>query len=125
MQTTVLSTLYTFQWRKRDFQFNNCLQETGRTPNFLCNMIKFNWSVRGYFIAFINGQKEWKWGLQSIPLLTCRLSGGELRGELDYRVAKTCQPCQPVGANFSRPVLIFGQKCSIMTNAHITCAIAH
>jgi len=25
------------------------------------------------------------------------------------RVAKTCQPCQPVGANFSRPVLIFGQ----------------
>ena len=88
MQTTVLSTLYTLQWRKRDFQFNNCLQETGRTPNFLCNMIKFNWSVRGYFIAFINGQKEWKWGLQSIPLLTCRLSGGELRGELDYRVGE-------------------------------------
>ena len=26
------------------------------------------------------------------------------------RVAKTCQPCQPVGANFSRPVLIFGQS---------------
>ena len=26
------------------------------------------------------------------------------------RVAKTCQPCQPAGANFSRPVLIFGQS---------------
>ena len=29
---------------------------------------------------------------------------------LTHRVAKTCQPCQPAGANFSRTVLIFGQS---------------
>ena len=48
------------------------------------------------------------------------------KGSLPRRVAKTCQP---VGANFSRPVLIFGQStrknCAIMSNAHITCTIAH
>ena len=48
--------------------------------------------------------------------------------QLEIRVAKTCQPCQLVGANFSRPVLIFGHStrtnCAIMSNAHITCTIA-
>ena len=28
--------------------------------------------------------------------------------QVALRVAKTCQPCQPVGANFSKLVLIFG-----------------
>ena len=45
---------------------------------------------------------------------------------VQHRVAKTCQPCQPVGANFSRLVLIFGQitrKNCAMSNAHITCTI--
>ena len=42
------------------------------------------------------------------------------------RVAKTCQPCQPVGANFSRPVLIFGlstQKNCSSTGASMKVAL--
>ena len=31
-------------------------------------------------------------------------------GTLTSRVAKTCRPCRPVGANFSWPVLTFGQS---------------
>ena len=38
---------------------------------------------------------------------------------LHGRVAKTCQPCQPVGANFSRPVLIFGQSTEKMLLAPV------
>ena len=66
---------------------------------------------------------------------TCEICYGEYNEVLEakflnmLRVAKTCQPCQPVGANFSRSVLIFGQStrknCAIMSNAHITCTIAH
>ena len=38
------------------------------------------------------------------------------------RVAKTCQPCQPVDANFSRPVLIFGQSRQKKLYHYILCS---
>ena len=44
------------------------------------------------------------------------------------RVAKTCQSCQSIGANFSQPVLIFLQSrrknCPTMSTAHISYIIA-
>ena len=50
--------------------------------------------------------------------------------EDEDRVAKTCKPCKPVGANFFWPVLIIGKITQktvlfIMSMAHITYTIAH
>ena len=50
----------------------------------------------------------WLMWLWWVRILTRDLTRGAL-GVNDTRVAKTCQPCQPVGANFSRPVLNFAQ----------------
>ena len=38
------------------------------------------------------------------------------------RVAKTCRPCRPVGANFGEK---HAKNCAIMSIAHITYTIAH
>ena len=65
----------------------------------------------------------YKGRLSSIPKYVV-LTGG--RG-VPCRVAKTCQPCQPVGAYFSRPVLFFGQgtrkKTVSSTNASMKVAL--
>ena len=75
------------------------IQETSVKRQFL-NLCKFNFNSQ--------------FGQNRPPSLRCHfLHGYPRRSRISralHRVAKTCQPCQPAGANFSQLVLIFGQS---------------
>ena len=69
------------------------------------------WLLSGWWLSgiektwWLGSERPWVWNF----LVDCADDNNCDGNHHDYdRVAKTCRPCRPVGANFSWPVLIFG-----------------
>ena len=92
------------------------------------------WLLSGWWLSgiektwWLSSERPWVWSF----LVDCADDNDDHDCDGNYhdydRVAKTCRPCRPVGANFFKLVLIFGQSMQTtvpLPNAHITYTIAH